>query len=597
MSRSALRTLAVTAAAALCAGTAHAQELRIHTINVGRGDCALIVSPTGTRVLVDTGKPGDGNATVIPYLQSVGVTDLDYILISHYDGDHIGGVPELLAAGYSPLAIYDRGNFDAEMHTIWQDYVAAAGALRTTITLGMLLDLGGGVTMRSYIQNGQIWGGPTINVVGKVENAKSAGWKLEYGHFDYGTFGDIGQLLENSFGSVIGDLDVYKASHHGSDTSSTSGFIGWIKPDVTFISSGSDSSNPKQGAISNINTAAGMRWVYMTNDSYLLTRGGRPAYANMLLTTDGTTYTIEGPTVPRQTFLCDELAGVQPGPGQIELAEYMPDPDEVDDLEGEWIEIENLTDQWFSMKGWTFEDLGGASVTIASNALLAPRQRLVVASQGDAGRNGGLFPGAVWPKDQFALENGPDEVLVDNAQGVRIVDFQNPGNTFKGRSWERVNMYVPNPVANMLLGTVEYGLGDRGTPGARNTADATPWIPRILATSPDVGPAAGGTWVTLEGYDLAVDGAPLVRFGRLPAVAIEVVDDDTVRAMSPSLLKAIGGPGALAWLLSHGALQLSSGPGLGLDVTITAETPGGLAHLPQAFTFSFPMQAPASLPK
>ena len=107
----------------------------------------------------------------------------------------------------------------------------------------MQLDLGGGAVLQHWIQNGEIWNGPTTGVIGKVENAKSAGWVLSFGDFSYGTFGDIAVSQENLLAPFIGNLDVYKASHHGSSTSSGANWISITDPDVTFVSSGTTSSS------------------------------------------------------------------------------------------------------------------------------------------------------------------------------------------------------------------------------------------------------------------------------------------------------------------------------------------------------------------
>lgn len=594
MTRSALRLVAVLSALSLAGAATHAQKLEIHTLNVGRGDCALILSPSGMRVLVDTGKPGDGNSIVIPYLQSLGVTDLDYILISHYDGDHIGGVPELIAAGYSPIAVLDRGDFDAEMHQTWADYVAAIGSLRQQITVGMVLDLGAGVTMKSWIANGVIDGGPSINVLGKVENAKSAGWQLEYGDFDYGTFGDISGLLESPLGPLLGDLDVYKASHHGSNTSSTNNWINAVTPDVTFVSSGTDSSNPKQATINVITKSASMRWIYMTNDSNGLTRGGRPAYAHMVLRTDGTTYTVEGPTVPLQHFLCDEYTGQTAQPGDVALSEFMLDPTSVSDLEGEYFELTNLTDQFLSMKGWTIRDAGSDSITIASNALLAPRQTLVVAAQGDVMRNGGVTPGMVWPNNSFLLDNSTDRIIVENELGTKIIDYNHTIGSVPGTALEWKDLYDPSKAFNLALAAHAYGQGDLGTPGTRNDSDTTPWVPNLKGVFPAGSAATGGGWVTLQGFDLGATGSATVYFGRKAAPIVVVQDQHTLRVRVPSVLRnPFATPAVLA-----GLTELVNGiVGSGLTVPVTVLTANGASKLGSAFTYLPITEAPTGLPK
>ena len=74
---------------------AFCQVLEIHHINVGQGDSTLIVGPNGTTILIDAGNSGyfslDGGKIVFEYLQSLGIYNLDYAIVTHCDGDHIGG--------------------------------------------------------------------------------------------------------------------------------------------------------------------------------------------------------------------------------------------------------------------------------------------------------------------------------------------------------------------------------------------------------------------------------------------------------------------------------------------------------------------------
>src|SRR5882672_3571300 len=79
------------------------QNLEIHTINVGWGCSVLVKGPNGTTVLLDGGDTGMGTNRVVPYLQSIGIqtTDgLDYIIAGHQHCDHIGGLDEVINAGY-----------------------------------------------------------------------------------------------------------------------------------------------------------------------------------------------------------------------------------------------------------------------------------------------------------------------------------------------------------------------------------------------------------------------------------------------------------------------------------------------------------------
>ena len=70
-------------------------DLKIYFIDVGQGDSCLIVTPNHKTILIDGGGNLDnevydvGKSTVIPYLLDRGITKLDYIIISHFDSDHV----------------------------------------------------------------------------------------------------------------------------------------------------------------------------------------------------------------------------------------------------------------------------------------------------------------------------------------------------------------------------------------------------------------------------------------------------------------------------------------------------------------------------
>ena len=99
MARIGLRLLCAVLSLAALAASAQAQELRIYQIDVEQGDATLIVSPEGHALLFDAGPNGAGAGRVIPRLEALGVSGLDYTVVSHYDADHIGGLDEVLNGG------------------------------------------------------------------------------------------------------------------------------------------------------------------------------------------------------------------------------------------------------------------------------------------------------------------------------------------------------------------------------------------------------------------------------------------------------------------------------------------------------------------
>jgi len=72
------------------------QKLIIHHINVGQGDATFVRTPSGTSILIDAGLPKMGRSKVIPTLRHCyKLKKLDYVIATHFDGDHIGGLPDV----------------------------------------------------------------------------------------------------------------------------------------------------------------------------------------------------------------------------------------------------------------------------------------------------------------------------------------------------------------------------------------------------------------------------------------------------------------------------------------------------------------------
>jgi beta-lactamase superfamily II metal-dependent hydrolase len=103
-----LVSIAVLFTLILAGSTSHAFTpsglLEIHHINVMQGDCTLIIGPDGTTFLIDAGNTGKGTGQVVPYLENeVGLLPadgIDYMLATHNHADHLGGLDEVIYAGY-----------------------------------------------------------------------------------------------------------------------------------------------------------------------------------------------------------------------------------------------------------------------------------------------------------------------------------------------------------------------------------------------------------------------------------------------------------------------------------------------------------------
>src|SRR5579864_5628069 len=107
------RILLAAAITLLFAGVASSQPkpLQVYAIDVEGGQSTLIVSPSGQSLLIDTGWSGFNGRDadcIFTASKAAGITQLDYVLITHYHRDHVGGVPQL-AERMKICAFIDHG--------------------------------------------------------------------------------------------------------------------------------------------------------------------------------------------------------------------------------------------------------------------------------------------------------------------------------------------------------------------------------------------------------------------------------------------------------------------------------------------------------
>lgn len=234
--------------AAACLASA---DVTISVLDVGQGDATLVESSSGMTLLFDGGGNGSGNSVVLPYLASRGITELDYIVASHYHADHIGGLDEVYAQAGATQGVWDRGWSYTTL--TYSSYASTVAGNRFTIADGQVFDLGDGVTVTciGLNSNGRL-NPPYSN--SSYENEYCVALLIECGDFDYFQAGDLvgnpdsGDVdIETSVAQDLAamgkaDLEVYKVNHHGSYTSSNAFFLNTTTAEVAVISVGATNS-------------------------------------------------------------------------------------------------------------------------------------------------------------------------------------------------------------------------------------------------------------------------------------------------------------------------------------------------------------------
>ncbi len=244
--------------------------LEIHTINVQQGDSTLVIGPNGTTVLIDGGDTGQGTDTIVPYLKRLGIENsLDYILNTHRHEDHLGGLDEVMKAGYDVKnEIWANGS--TTITTVANTNFMAAATSTTaksvkTVSLGESIALGNGAKATVVAVSGNILG-TTTPFTATNENDKSVALLIQYGLFDYMMTGDLGggESTEdrNCTGRSTGQenmesilvqaimpggavslltatgVDALMVPHHGSESSMNRDYMNGMSPSIAIIGVG-----------------------------------------------------------------------------------------------------------------------------------------------------------------------------------------------------------------------------------------------------------------------------------------------------------------------------------------------------------------------
>ena len=247
--------------------------LDIATLDVGQGDCNVIHCCTTPirlpgvgsdyTMIIDSGSSDTqdiGKYRLIPYLKYSGATDVDAIVITHTDADHISGITELLelcdVENIKIHGIYLSDIDDTMKTDAYYGIVTQASALKIPVTL---LKTGDILSPVKNLEIRCIW--PSSGYFSTDLNSSSLVMYLKYNTFSALFTGDIGEEAEESMVDLLSqhfqgqNLDYLKCGHHGSSSSTTRKLLELTHPKYTGISCGLNNSygHPHQETLDRLN--------------------------------------------------------------------------------------------------------------------------------------------------------------------------------------------------------------------------------------------------------------------------------------------------------------------------------------------------------
>ncbi|NLM19940.1 MAG: DNA internalization-related competence protein ComEC/Rec2 [Clostridiaceae bacterium] len=218
-------------------------------LDVGQGDCCLLVTPERNCILIDGGIPGQGYRTILPALNYFGITKIDYAIISHLDSDHYGGIVDLLELRRIEQIIFPDSNYDRNNNNTYIESNNTAKINRQS-----LCDMcnKNGVKYQTVKQSDIVVLEPLIDEIEILapaphltretqdQNNHSLCFVLEIAGLNLIFTGDLNNVSEQNLLSKyqFAKIDVLKVAHHGSKYSTSDRFLRAIDPELAIISVG-----------------------------------------------------------------------------------------------------------------------------------------------------------------------------------------------------------------------------------------------------------------------------------------------------------------------------------------------------------------------
>ena len=219
-------------------------QLNILFFNVGQAESMLITNKEKA-MMIDCGNKSDGKY-IVDFLKEQGIDKLDYLIGTHIDEDHIGGMEDILKdinvdTLYMPYCTYDGKQFYTEL----EEYIRENNINKQNIGMSQINEyqLGDAKWKCLYVDNS--------NPSDKSKfNDTSIVIQLEFGNTSYLFTGDLTDSIDSKI-EGLGKIDVLKVAHHGAKESTSQKFLNIVKPTYAVISAGIDNNynHPNQKVI------------------------------------------------------------------------------------------------------------------------------------------------------------------------------------------------------------------------------------------------------------------------------------------------------------------------------------------------------------
>ncbi len=246
-------------------GAAAAGTMDMYVIDTEGGKALLIVSPAGESMLIDAGFPGFNGrdaARIAEAAKAAGVKRFDYLVVTHYDLDHVNNVPATVAlvpaltfVDHGPAAVNDPGTTAAvkaynEVVAGSRHIIVKPGDRIPIKGMDVLVVTSAGQAIKSPVAGGgapnpscgstaqMTWKGANED---ESENAQAVGLLFTFGKFRMIDLADLTWNKELALmcpNNPIGTVDLFMVSHHGNDISNSPALVYALRPRVAIMNNG-----------------------------------------------------------------------------------------------------------------------------------------------------------------------------------------------------------------------------------------------------------------------------------------------------------------------------------------------------------------------
>ena len=233
------------------------RNLTIHFIDVGQGDSCLIITPLNKRILIDGGGSEIGSfdvgeKTLLPYLLDRKIKKLDYIIISHFDSDHIGGLFTIMENLKVENIIISKQGEESENLIKFQEIVKNKKSKVIIVEKGDYIKIDNTTYLEILFPNKKLIKANVLNNNSIVAKLNCMGTKIMF-------TGDIEEIAEKELCNLYKNTDklkadILKVAHHGSKTSSIEEFLKLVNPKIALIGVGASNNfgHPNTGVLNRL---------------------------------------------------------------------------------------------------------------------------------------------------------------------------------------------------------------------------------------------------------------------------------------------------------------------------------------------------------